>query len=165
MAAFKALGAGFVGALALVFGKGTYEAFHERQALSALQVELSFHKRELARLEKDVSSNKTLVANLEEQQKSSGFELAGLEKELQVARKKVSDLEAQHAAKLAAAAAAKELLRDNSSLIVDLGKLQEAKHGKVTELSSQVEAQAQTVAKADNAANPLNHPLVKKFFG
>eukprot|EP00873_Tetraselmis_striata_P041040 jgi/Tetstr1/461304/TSEL_006431.t1 len=160
----RALGTGVAGALAVLFGKSAYEAFRERQTLSALQGELSFHRRELARLEKDLQSNRAAVDSLKEQQKTSGSALASLESELSAARKAVTDLEAQYAAQVTAIGAAKELLAAKSSLITDLDKLRAAKEGKVAALSPQVETQAAAVAAADRAANPLNHPLVKQFF-
>ena len=68
----RGFAAGAVGAVAVVFGKGAYEAFVERQSLQKLETEKNAHQTELTALEKNVNASKAALASLEDQSKSAG---------------------------------------------------------------------------------------------
>ena len=68
----RGFAAGAVGALAVVFGKSTYEAFIERQSLQKLETEKSAHQTELMALETNINASKAALASLEDQSKSAG---------------------------------------------------------------------------------------------
>ena len=94
----------------------------------------------------------------------SGAEAEALSGKLSKARETVVKLEKEHSAKVALAAQAKEMKEAKRNLLTDLTKLHSAKQTKVDSLSLSVAAQKEKVAHADEMANPLNHPLVKKYF-
>lgn len=76
----------------------------------------------------------------------------------------MAKLEKEHAAKVALLQQAREMREAKANLLSDLSKLHAAKQTKVDSLSLAVSAQKERVAQADELANPLNHPMVKKYF-
>ena len=94
----------------------------------------------------------------------AGADAEALSAKLRKAKETVAKLEKEHAAKVALAAQAKELKEAKRNLLTDLSKLHSAKQTKVDSLSLAVAAQKEKVAHADDMANPLNHPIVKKYF-
>ena len=94
----------------------------------------------------------------------SGAEAEALGAKLSNAREAVAKLEKQYASKVALLEQATETREAQRNLFHDLSKLHAAKQTKVDFLSVAVSSQRDKVAQADDKANPLNHPIVKKYF-